>query len=97
MLQNSLKESPYGMDCFFLLIHDQKQFSQEEMNKKRLLQMVADVRLSAASASLLTDALSETNKENLANDWKNTLLKISQQMLRPQMVLSNCKFRQVRC
>ena len=41
-------------------------FSQEEINKKRVLQMVADGRLSAACASLLSDALSEANEENLA-------------------------------
>ena len=41
-------------------------FSQEEINKKRVIQMVADGRLSAACASLISDALSETNEENLA-------------------------------
>ena len=41
-------------------------FSQEEIHKKRVLQMVADGRLSAACASLLSDALSEANEENLA-------------------------------
>jgi len=53
-------------------------FSQEEIHKKRVLQMVADERLSAACASPM-----------MQNYWKNTRLKISQQMLRPQMVLSN--------
>jgi len=43
-------------------------FSQERnTQKKRVLQMVADGRLSAACASLLSDALSEANEENLAN------------------------------
>ena len=41
-------------------------FSQEEINKKRVIQMVVDGRLSAACASLISDALSETNEENLA-------------------------------
>jgi len=42
-----------------------QKFSNEEINKKRVLQMVADGRLSAACASLLSDALSEPNEENL--------------------------------
>ena len=43
-----------------------QKFTREEINKKRILQMVADGRLSAASASLLSDALSDPTEENLA-------------------------------
>ena len=50
----------------FVQSRPKTKFSQEEINKKRVLQMVADGRLSAACASLLSDALSEANEENLA-------------------------------
>ena len=40
-------------------------FSAEEINKRRILQMVVDGRLSTACASLISEALSEPNEENL--------------------------------
>ena len=43
-----------------------QKFTQAELNKKKVLQMVADGRLSAACASLLCDALADPNDENLA-------------------------------
>jgi len=43
-----------------------EKFTTEELNKKRVVQMVVDGRLSAASASLLSDALSDPSEENLA-------------------------------
>jgi hypothetical protein len=46
-----------------------QKFSKEEINKKkRVLQMVADGRLSAACASLLSDALSEPNEEKIIGE-----------------------------
>ena len=42
-----------------------QKFSAEEINKRRVLQMVVDGRLSAACASLISEALSEPNEENL--------------------------------
>ena len=40
--------------------------SRAQIDKKKILQMVADGRLSAACASLLSDALADPSEENLA-------------------------------
>ena len=43
-----------------------QKFSRAQIDKKKILQMVADGRLSAACASLLSDALADPSEENLA-------------------------------
>jgi hypothetical protein len=42
-----------------------EKFSRAEISKKKIVQMVADGRLSAASASLLSEALVEPTEENI--------------------------------
>ena len=43
-----------------------QKFSRAQIDKKKFLQMVADGRLSAACAPLLSDALDDPSEENLA-------------------------------
>ena len=54
-----------GVGSVFLITSKRKN-TTEELNKKRVVQTVADGRLSAACASFLCDALTEPTAENLA-------------------------------